>query len=86
MQMKIIFQSTSNPENVKQSKTLNQIKGLLSIKHSDLKIRDYILVDKNQEAKTCKMMKKGFQSLKTNQQQVLHSENSQVLALKVLPR
>jgi hypothetical protein len=39
-----------------------------------------------QESKTCKKVKKGFQSLKSNQQQALHSENSQMLAPKFLLR
>jgi hypothetical protein len=82
MQMKISFKSIRNPENVKQSKTLIKSNGFLSIKHSDLDPEIISLLTKIKKQKTCKMTKKDFQSLKTNQWQVLNSEKSQILSTK----
>jgi hypothetical protein len=74
----------SNQKTFNQSSTQNQIQILYRIKHSEsnsdiisnqalrIKFKDYIIVDKNQEEKTYKKIKKGFQSLKTDQQQVLY--------------
>jgi hypothetical protein len=50
-----------------------------------LQMQRYPQPNAKQESKTCKMMKKGFQSLKDNKQQVLHSENNQMSAPNVLP-
>jgi hypothetical protein len=45
-------------------------------------IRDYILVDKNQEEKTYKMIMKGLQSLKTNQKSRFKFKNQSNTDLK----
>jgi Flp pilus assembly protein CpaB len=88
MQTKISFKSISNPENVKQSKTLTKSKGFLSIKHSDLDPEIISFFTKIKNKKTFEMTKKEFQTLKTNQQTSLklrkQSDTSTKLSSQVI--
>jgi hypothetical protein len=78
----MILGPPKNAKNFQNSRPKNAKNHAISL----LQMQRYPQSNAKQESKTCKNMEKGFQSLKANQKQVLHLENSQILAPKFIPR